>query len=388
MPVSLTALSLLVCASLPGMSADSPQPADTNQFLVYVGTYTGAKSKGIYVCRLNAATGKLTPPELAAETVHPTFLAIHPDQRFLYAANEIGNFGGKKNVGAVGAFAIQPDTGKLRLLNQSATGGSGPCHVVVDATGKCVLTANYGGGSIAALPIKDDGSVGQATAFIQHTGSSVNKKRQEAPHAHCVTLDAANQFAFVCDLGLDKVMIYKLDPDKGSLVANTPAFAVVKPGAGPRHLAFHPFGRFAYVINELDSTVTAFEHDAVRGALKELQTLTTLPDNFQGQNTTAEVELHPTGRFLYGSNRGHDSIVVYAVNKRTGKLTWVEHQSTQGKTPRNFATDPTGQCLLAANQGTDNLVVFRIDAQTGRLTPTGQTLEIGAPVCVKFVPVR
>jgi len=260
--------------------------------------------------------------------------------------------------------------------------------VVVDATGKCVLTANYGGGSIAALPIKDDGSVGQATAFIQHTGSSVNKKRQEAPHAHCVTLDAANQFAFVCDLGLDKVMIYKLDPDKGSLVANTPAFAVVKPGAGPRHLAFHPFGRFAYVINELDSTVTAFEHDAVRGALKELQTLTTLPDNFQGQNTTAEVELHPTGRFLYGSNRGHDSIVVYAVNKRTGKLTWVEHQSTQGKTPRNFATDPTGQCLLAANQGTDNLVVFRIDAQTGRLTPTGQSLEIGAPVCVKFVPAK
>ena len=365
------------------------QASAASQFLVYIGTYTGAKSKGIHVARLDATTGKLSAPVLAVETQNPTFLAIHPrlpalysaGRPTLYAANEVGK-------GSVSAFSINKETGMLTLLNQQSSRGGGPCHVSVDGTGQCVLVANYGSGSIAALPVKEDGSLGEAAAFVQHEGSSVNKKRQEGPHAHWIDVSPDNKFAFACDLGLDKVMIYKLDAAKSSLEPNQPPFVSVQPGAGPRHLAFHPNGRFACVINEMGSTMTAFSYDTARGSLKELQSLSTLPADSTNQNSTAEVEVHPNGKFLYGSNRGHDSIVIYAINEQTGQLTLVEHQSTQGKGPRNFAIDPTGQWLLAANQGTDNVVVFRVDAQTGRLKPTGQTLEVGAPVCVKFVPVK
>jgi 6-phosphogluconolactonase len=354
---------------------------------VYIGTYTGAKSKGIYLSRLDPASGTLAKPALAAEAVNPTFLALHPNGGVLYAANEIGNFGGKK-AGAVGAFRIDRASGALTLLNQAASVGAGPCHVVVDATGKTVLVANYGGGSVAALPIRADGSLGEATAFVQHQGSSVDPRRQEGPHAHCVNLDAANRFAFVTDLGLDKVLIYRLDPAQGALVANDPPSASVKPGAGPRHLAFHPAGRFAYVINEMGSTLTAFAYDAARGALRELETVSTLPTGFTGGNSTAEVVAHPSGKFLYGSNRGHNSIAVYAIDAAQGKLTLVEHQSTRGRTPRNFAIDPTGRWLLAANQDTDNIVLFRIDAQSGRLAATEQVIEVGAPVCIQFLAAR
>jgi len=363
--------------------------ATAGQFLVYVGTYTGKKSQGIYVSRLDAATGKLTPPELAAETPNPTFLAIHPRLPALYsvgrptllAANEARN-------GSVSGFEIDRKTGKLTVLNQQSSRGNGPCHLSVDTTGQCVLVANYGSGSITVLPLKGDGRLAEASAFVQHAGSGVNKKRQEGPHAHFIDVSPDNRFAFTCDLGLDQVLCYKLDPAKGSLEPNQPPFVTVTPGAGPRHLAFHPNGRFAYLINEMGCTMTAFAYDAARGGLKELQTLSTLPEGCTNQNTCAEVEVHPSGKFLYGSNRGHDSIVVYALDETTGRLTLVEHQSTQGKGPRHFGIDPTGQWLLAANQGTDNVVAFRIHAQTGRLTLTGQTLEVGAPVCVKFVPVQ
>ena len=377
---SLLLLLLGVC-----LSSSPAAPRASRKVVVYVGTYAGDKSKGIYAFRFDPATGRLTPLGLAAESQNPSFLAIHPNKRFLYAVNEVDEFDGKKNNGGVSAFAIDAQTGKLRLLNQQSTGGGSPCHLTVDLEGRNLLVANYVGGSVAVLPIQPDGSLREATAFIQHTGSSVNKDRQQGPHAHGVYLDSRNRFAAVADLGLDKVMVYRFDAERGSLAANDPPFGSVKPGAGPRHFAFHPNGRFAYVNNEMASTVTAFAWDGRKGRLKELQTLATLPEGFAGDNSTAELELHPTGRFLYVSNRGHDSIAVFAVDQRDGRLRFVEHQGTQGKTPRSFGIDPSGQFLLAANQGADTIVVFRIDQKTGRLTPAGQRVQVGKPVCVKFI---
>jgi 6-phosphogluconolactonase len=270
-------------------------------------------------------------------------------------------------------------------LNQVSSQGGGPCHLLVEQTGKTLLVANYGGGSIAALPIKDDGSLAEATSFIQHEGKGVNKQRQEGPHAHFITTDPANRFALTCDLGLDKVLVYRLDAAAGKLVSNDPPSVSLKPGSGPRHLAFHPNGRFAYVINEMGNTLSAFAWQAGQGSLAEIQSISTLPEDFKANSTTAEVEVHPSGKFVYGSNRGHDSIVVFSVDPATGKLAFVEHQSTQGKMPRHFIISPNGKFLIAENQGSDSILVYKIDLQTGRLTPTGQTLTVGAPVCVKFV---
>jgi 6-phosphogluconolactonase len=356
------------------------------EMIVYFGTYTGAKSKGISLTRLDPSSGRLSAPELAAETPSPSFLALHPNRKFLYAVNEVSKFNDKPS-GAVSAFAIERQTGKLTLLNQQSSGGPGPCHLVVDQAGKNVLLANYGGGSVAVLPIRGDGSLAEASAFIQHTGSSVNPQRQKEPHAHSINLDRANRFAFVADLGLDKVLIYRFDPAQGTLQANEPAFAPVKPGAGPRHFAFHPTGRFAYVINELDCTVTAFGYDAARGELKEVQTVSTLPEGTSAQPgfSTAEVQAHPSGKFLYGSNRGHDTIAVFAIDAGNGTLKWIENVPTQGRTPRNFGLDPTGQWLLAANQSSDNVAIFRIDPESGRLSRRDVLAGIGAPVCVKFL---
>jgi len=352
--------------------------------LVYVGTYTGSESKGIYLLRMDLASGALTAPEVAAEVAHPTFLAVHPSRRFLYAVGEIRNFSGRKS-GAVSAFAIVPESGKLRLLNQQPSGGTGPCHLTVDGTGRNVLVANYGSGSVAALPVGEDGQLAEPSSVIRHKGSGPNPKRQAGPHAHSINLDPAGRFAFAADLGLDKVLVYRFDPGKGKLVPHEPPAVSVAPGAGPRHLAFHPTGRLAYVINELASTVTAFTYDAEGGALSQVQTVSTLPNGFAGRNSTAEVQVHPSGRFLYGSNRGHNSIAIFAIEPQTGRLTVVGHEPTQGETPRNFGIDPTGTYLVAANRRSNNLVVFRIDPKTGQLKPTGVTAEVPAPVCVKFV---
>jgi 6-phosphogluconolactonase len=380
--LSIATLSGLGC--LTGSAAEASRAA--GKTLVYVGTYTGAKSKGIYVSTLDAATGQLTAPKLAAETVSPSFLAIHPNRRFVYAVNEVGEFNGKPG-GAVSAFSLDAATGRLTLLNQQASGGGGPCHIVVDKAGNHALVANYGGGSVTVLPVKEDGRLGEATSFIQHAGSSINPNRQKEPHAHSINLDIANRFAFAADLGLDKVLIYRFDAGQGVLTPNDPPFAKVIPGAGPRHFALHPKGGFAYVINELHCTVAAFSYDPQRGELKEVQTISTLP---QGQAvlpnfSTAEVQVHPSGKFLYGSNRGHDSVAVFTIDQKTGTLTHVENQSTRGKTPRNFGIDPTGKYLLAANQSSDNVAVFRIDDESGRLTPAGDVGNVGTPVCVKFV---
>ena len=379
--------ALIVCLGFIATAADAPSPSPSptlGGLRVYFGTYTGAKSKGIYLSTFDPATGSLSSPVLAAEIRSPSFLALHPTGRFLYAVNEINNFQGEPG-GAVTAFAIDPATGLLRQLNQASTLTDGPCHLVVDSTGQNVLAANYGGGSVVVIALEPDGRLGAHGSSIQHRGSSVNPQRQQGPHAHGIYLDAANRFAFVPDLGLDRVMIYRFDAAAHSLAPiDPPPYAAVKPGAGPRHFAFHPNGRFAYVINELDSTITAFSYDAARGRLTELQTVPTLPTEFKGQSSTAEIAVHPNGRFLYGSNRGHDSLAVFAIDSATGKLTFVQHEPTQGKTPRNFALDPTGAFLLAANQGSDNVVVFRIDAGSGKLSPTGKTIEVGAPVCVTF----
>ncbi len=382
MPLAICLISL--SAYLGGSAIANPAPTGDESVLVYAGTYTGAKSKGIYLFRLEMESGKLSPLGVAAETVSPSFLAIHPNRKLLYSVGEIGEFGGKKT-GAVVAFAIDATSGKLTKLNEQASGGAGPCHLVVDKSGKSVLVANYGGGSVKALPIGEDGKLGDGGTTIQHMGSSVNPRRQDAPHAHSINIDADNRFAFAADLGLDKVLVYRLDPAKASLAANDPPSVSVRPGAGPRHFAFHPTGKFAYVINEIHCTVTAFAYNSDRGVLDEIQTITTLPHEVREGYSTAEVQVHPSGRFLYGSNRGHDSIAVFAIDQSTGKLTAVEHEPTQGKTPRNFGIDPTGKFLLAENQGSDTIVVFRIDPASGKLEPTGHVAECPSPVCVKFL---
>lgn len=376
---------LAVVGVLFGMVA-ATAAAPPARLRVYIGTNTGGKSKGIYRSELDLATGKLAPATLAGEVVSPSFLAIHPGQKFLYAVTVIDDVQGKKT-GAVGAFAIDSATGDLTLLNQQASGGGGPCHVVVDKAGRNVLVANYGGGSVASLPIQEDGSLAPAKSVIQHQGTSVDKQRQGAPHAHSINLDAANRFAFAADLGLDKVLVYKFDPTAGTIVAHDPPAASVDPGSGPRHFAFHPNGKFAYVINEISLTVTAFAYDADKGALRPVQTITTLPEGADRKGaSTAEVQVHPSGKFLYGSNRGHNTIAVFSIDPATGKLTVVGHQGQDVKVPRNFGVDPTGQFAVVANQDGDSLVVFRIDTATGQLQPTGHKIEVPKPVCVKFLP--
>ena len=308
-------------------------------------------------------------------------MALHPCRPLLYAVAEMSNFNGQ-GTGAVSAFSIEPKTGKLALLGQQASGGSGPCHVLVDRSGRCVLVANYGSGSVASLPIQKDGSLGPACSVIQHSGSSVNPQRQQGPHAHGFVLDSANRIALAADLGLDKILIYRLDPECGKLSLNRPAWVDAPPGAGPRHMAFHPNGRWLYAINELASTVTAYSYDGGRGALKILESVSTLPEDFKGGNGTAEIAVHPSGKFLYGSNRGHNSLAIFAIDGQSGKLRPLGHESTRGKTPRCFAIDPTGRYLLAANQDTNDVAVFRIDPATGGLEATGQIVSVPAPVCV------
>jgi len=348
---------------------------------VYFGTYTGGdnSSKGIYRSVLDLRTGKLSEPVLAAEARNPSFLEIHPNGKFLYAVSESGR------AGSVSAYSIDKDTGNLKLLNQQSSGGAGPCHVSIDHAGRNVLVANYGSGSASAIPIKSNGRLGKPTGFAQHTGSSVNPRRQKEPHAHSINVSPDNRFAFVADLGIDKIMIYRLDTEKGTIEKNSPPFTKVKPGAGPRHFAFHPNGKYAYVINELDYTVTAFAYEPASGTLTDIQTITTLPSGFDGSNSCAEVRVHPNGKFLYGSNRGHDSIVVYRINSAKGTLTFVEHETADIKTPRNFNIDPTGRFCLVANQGKNSIVVFRINQKTGALEPTGNKISIGRPVCVRFL---
>lgn len=387
MPRLLTACLLgFIAVSLTAIGR-AQEPAAKGEMLVYFGTYTnGPKSKGIYVSRLNPATGALSAPQLAAEASSPSFLAVHPNGQYIYSVNELNTFEGKPT-GGVSAFAIDRSTGLLKLLNQQPSVGAGPAHLVVDREGRNVLVANYGGGSVTVLPLERNGKLKSPSASVQHTGSSVNPQRQKEPHAHSINVDAANRFAYVADLGLDKILIYRFDPAKGLLTLNDPPSVGVKPGSGPRHFALHPNGRYAYLINEITCTLTAFTTDSSKGELKEIQTVSTLPASqaMEPRFSGAEVQVHPSGKFVYASNRGHDSIAVFSIDQNTGRLTAVQNQSTLGNTPRGFGIDPDGGYLLAGNQRSDSVVVFRIDQQSGKLTPTGTKIEIGAPVCVKFV---
>ena len=377
---------LLMAATMVVSASAAPK-----ELLVYFGTYTNAKSgsKGIYRARLDLATGRLSDAELAAECRDPSFLAVHPNGKVLYAIDESSDPAKRPGRG-LAAYAIGGKDGALKLLNEQSNGGPGPCHLIVDRSGKCVVVANYSGGSVAVVALQADGSLGALGSVMQHTGSSVNPARQKEPHAHAVALSPDHRLVLAADLGIDSVMAYKLDAARGGLRANDVAFAKLPPGSGPRHLAFHPGGDYLYVINELFCTMAVFGFDATRGTLTDIQSLSTLPpgETVQRGFSTAELAIHPNGKFLYGSNRGHDSIVVYAVDATTGRLTHVENQSTQGKTPRHFAIDPTGGWLLAENQDSDTVIVFAIDAKTGRLNANGQVLGVRAPVSAVFVAVE
>lgn len=378
----LGALGLML-PELPFGSEEAPGAERAGELLAYVGTYTTGKSEGIYLYRLNLSSGELKHVATTKGVVNPSFLALAPSRRYLYTVNEVGDFAGKKS-GAVSAFAVDQESGDLRLLNQQPSLGADPCYVDVDASGRFVLVANYTGGNVTVFPVQRDGSLGEATDMKQARGSSVNRERQEGPHAHCIVLDQPNRFAYSCDLGTDKIMIFRFDARHGKLLPGEPPWVQVEPGAGPRHLAFYPGGKYVFVLSEMHSTVTAFTRDPEKGSLKELQTLTTLPKDFTGENSSADIHVSPDGRFLYCSNRGHDSIACFKIDPRTGKLAFIAHESTGGKTPRNFAIDPTGAFLLVANQKSDNIVTFRRDAEIGRFSATGHVAEVPSPVCLKF----
>ena len=409
----LRPFALLLTITLPAISASNASPAPTGKYIFFVGTYTepGSKSKGIYAYSYDAGTAQITPLGLAAETTNPSWFTLSPNGRFLYAANEVQNYKGP-NSGGVSAFSVDRDkdgraTGKLTFLNEVPTRGADPCYVSVDRTGKYALVANYTGGSVAVFPIRDDGSLGEASDFVQHTGHGTNLQRQEGPHAHSINLSPDNRFAYVDDLGLDELFVYRFDSAKGTLAPNDPPFVKLAPGSGPRHFALSPDGKFAYVVSEMAGTVTALANDAASGTLHSLQTISTLPqykiprpEDFKRVTEDAEVEVHPSGKFLYASNRGNtdtidsNSIAIFDVDAEKGTLTLAEVTSSGGKTPRSFEIDPTGALLFVANQQSNNIVVFRIDRRPGsHLTKIGhlaqrKVLDVPSPVCVKFLKVE
>ncbi|HEY1946196.1 MAG TPA: lactonase family protein [Bryobacteraceae bacterium] len=374
--------ALLLAAAIPRAGFAQAATTMATYYYLYVGTYTGPNSKGIHAFRYDAAQSALQPLGTVAELERPSFLALSPDRRFLYAVSELGNDG--KVEGAVYAYAIHPATGKLTFLNRQSSGGGGACHLVVDKLAKTLLVANYGTGSATSFALKPDGSIGDRVSKIQFEGSGPNAERQGGPHAHAVVLSPDNRFLFVPDLGTDHIHILSFDSSSGRLARS--ADVTVKPGAGPRHFTFSPDGRFAYLICEMGSLVVAYHYNSSTGALTEIQTASTLPNGFTGENNSAEIETDSTGKFLYASNRGHDSIAVFSIDPSTGKLERRQIAPTQGRTPRNFTIDPTQRHLLAANQDSNKIVFFDRDLQTGKLTATGKTVDVPSPVCLLFTP--
>ena len=375
----------LQAGSLAAMGAvalrDTAWANQPREMTLFIGTYTSSTSEGIYVYRMNSDTGELKKVS-SIKSENPSFLTLDRSKRFLYAVNEMKDFEGKAS-GAVSAYAIDAKH-NLTFLNQQASMGSDPCHLTVDRKRGSLLVANYTGGNVALLPILKNGTLGPASEVKQHEGSGP-KEQQKGPHAHCIILDALERHALAADLGADKVMVYRFNPATRKFHTGKQPFASLAAGAGPRHLALHPNGRFLYVINELESTMTTMKYNATSGTLTTVDTVSTLPAGFSEVSYCADVHVSSSGKFLYGSNRGHNSIVVFAIDQRTGKPTLIEHVSTEGKWPRNFVIDPTGRFLLVANQHTDNVVVFRIDPQTGRLKNAGQSAEVPVPVCLKFI---
>ncbi len=388
--------NLLFCALLIliAVIGAAPQPAMANHsfasqsYFVYVGTYTGPKSKGIYTYRFDSHTGRLAPIGLAAQLPNPSFLVTDSDHRHLYAATEMGEHGPGDSSGSISSFSIDADTGALRFLNKVPSSGNETAHLALDRTGKILFVANYGSGSVAAFGINPDGSIGARTGFDQHTGSSVNSERQSSPHPHEVVLSPDNRFLFVPDLGTDRVYRYRIDAAKQSFAASDPPYVTVDAGLGPRHILFGPGAKFAYLVCEMGSRVVVFSYDAGRGLLRPIQTISTLPSGFKGHDQSAEIKMDRTGRYLYVSNRGDDSITVFSIHPQSGMLDKVQTAPTLGAWPRDFALDPTGRFALVANQNSDDLTLFTIDAANGHLRPaaTDARLHIGAPVCIVFVP--
>ena len=373
-------------ATAPNSATSPPANPDKAPFyLTYIGTYTTKQeSKGIYAYNFNPATGEFTPIGLVAETTDPSFVAVHPNGKYLYAVNEVGDYNGEKS-GAISSFEIDRKTGKLKFLNQVSTHGAGPCFVSLDKTNRFVLVANYDGGSVATFQIEPDGSLSAARGFVQHSGHGLDKERQEAPHAHWIATSPDNRFALVADLGLDDVLVYKFDDVQGKLTPNSPPYAEVKPGSGPRHLAFAPNGKFAYLITEMASTVVSFSWNGEKGTLNTLQTLPNLPKDYNGLKEAAEITVHPNGKFVYASNRGSaNSIAAYKVDGAKGTLTPIGIFPSGGKIPRHFTIDPTGKFLITANADSNNLVTFKIDENTGALTPTGKEVSALSPQCIAF----
>jgi 6-phosphogluconolactonase len=366
-----------------------PSAPRDSSYLVYIGTYTepqnvpGANSQGIYVYRMEAASGALTKVGVAPCGKNPSFVTVHPNGRWLLAVHEVDAFDGQPG-GGVSAFALDPSTGVPTLLNSQLSRGGIPCHVNVDSSGRYALLANFVGGSVTMLPIGDDGRLGPASDVVAHRDLDTGAPADKRSHAHQVFVDPSGRWALAPDLGLDRVMVYEPNTQTGKLQPHADRALKAAPGAGPRHIDFHPNGRLAYLIDELNGTLMALAFDPADGRLRELETVSTLPDGYQGTPSCADVHVHPSGRFVYGSNRGHDSLVIFAIDPADGRLSLVGHEPTQGRTPRNFALDPSGTFLLAANQDSSTIVTFRIDPATGRLTPTGQITDVPAPVCLKF----
>lgn len=368
-------------AALAFLSA-AQEPAANTRYLALVGTYTDkTASKGIYAFDFDSSTGKLSHKHLAAETPDPSWIAIHPDGKFVYAANESGK------QSTVTAFSLDAKSAKLTQLNQLPALGEDPCYLSFDKTGKFLFIANYTSGTVAVFPILADGKLGGHTAVVKDTGTlGPRKDRQEGPHAHWVQVSPDNRFVFVSDLGLDAILSYRFDATKGTLTPNDPPFAKLTPGAGPRHVAFSPSGKFVYIVSELNSTVTAFSYDISKGTLFEIQVLSTLLMQTSGRNDTAEIAVDPTGKWLFASNRGLDTITVFSINPSDGTLTHTGDFPTGGKEPRHFAIDPTGRFLLAENQNSNSIVVFRIDTASGSLTKVSEANDIPSPVCLAFLP--
>jgi 6-phosphogluconolactonase len=383
--------ALLMLAGAPLIRASRAQSsAPRGATLVYVGTYTSARSTGIYLFRLqqeNAGASErvtLQPRGVAAETPNPSFLALDPPRRRLFAVNELDTFQGKPT-GAVSAFSIDAANGALTLLNQQPSMGTSPCHLTLTRDGRHLFVANYGSGSVSVFPVAANGRLSAASDVVQHSGHGAHPERQQGPHAHCVTFDPANRLLWVCDLGLDQVLAYRFDARRGRLTPHHPPFTSLAPGAGPRHMVFRPDGRFAYVANELNSTIAVFRYDAVAGVLHGVEVVSTLPERFAGANSVAEIDVHPTGKWVYVSNRGHNSVALFNVDADKGTLTYVAAQDTAGSKPRHFGIDPSARHLAVANQDSDTILVARIDANTGRLTPSGPLAPAPTPVCVRFL---
>jgi len=367
-----------------GLAARTRSWASEPTGLIFVGTYTndkGSTSRGIYAFRWNADEGTLAPLGLAGATVNPSFLTLSPNRRYLYAVNEVDQYRGQSS-GSVTSFAVSES--KLKAINTVSSGGGGPCKITVDSTGKAAFVANYDGGSATSFQVLRNGGLSRAVSHFQYSGHGADPQRQAAPHTHCTTVSPDNRYVLVNDLGLDRISVYHLDPLTAALTPNDPPFYEALPGSGPRSFAFHPSGKWAYSLNEIANTVDVLAWDAERGALTRLQNISTLPEGFNGSNTTATVAVDSSGRFVYASNRGDNSIAVFSIDDRDGKLKPVQHMDCGGKTPRHFALDPGNEWLLVANEDSSNIVVFARNTRSGVLTPTGREYPVSHPVCIVF----